>query len=81
MKTWQIYFLLCMSAVCAALMSGCEQRSNGEVASYFSHRGQAFMDQAGEVCKNGVVYYFSAYDRSAIVVPAYNPDSTVKTCK
>jgi len=63
------------------MLGGCEGKSNAEIAIHYSEHGQKIMDRAGEVCKNWVVYYFVAYDRGGMLAPAFNQDSTVKTCK
>jgi outer membrane lipoprotein-sorting protein len=72
------YFILVMAA--AMLLSGCEQASEKQIAARFSDIGQYRVDVAGETCKKGVVYYVTFYDRSIAMAPAFNPDSTVRTC-
>lgn len=62
------------------MLSGCEQESKQETSARYSDKGQARMDRAGETCKNGVVYYVTYYDRSVSFAPAFNKDSTVRTC-
>ena len=63
------------------LMSGCEQEGPKQVQARLDDRGNNQMDFAGEACKNGVVYYVTYYDRGVGVAPAFNPDSTVRTCQ
>lgn len=69
-------------ALALVMLSGCNDRETPkQTAARWSDNGQARLDRAGEACKNGVVYYVTYYDRSFSITPAYNPDSTVKTCK
>ena len=70
-------YLLIMALV---LLSGCERETDRQTSARFSDNGQYRMDIAGETCKKGVVYYVTFYDRSIAVAPAFNPDSTVRTC-
>jgi len=72
------YFILVMAA--AMLLSGCQQESEKQTAVRYGENGQERMDRAGEICKNGVMYYVTYYDRSMTISPAFNPDSTVRTC-
>lgn len=62
------------------LLSGCERESKQEASARYSDKGQYRMDIAGEACKNGVVYYVTFFDRSIAIAPAFNKDSTVRTC-
>lgn len=80
MNIYKILFLLVMSAICAVMLSGCEGESTGQTKARWTDKGQNMMDRAGEACKKGVVYYVAYYDRSVGIAPAFNPDSTVRTC-
>ena len=62
------------------MLTGCERETDRQTSAWFTDYGQRNMDVAGEVCKNGVVYYVTYYDRSVSFAPAFNKDSTVKTC-
>jgi len=72
-------YMLIVAAI--LLLAGCERTTDAEQAVYYSEHGKYLVDRMGELCKNGVVYYFSTYDRGPIFTAAFNPDSTVKTCK
>lgn len=62
------------------MLSGCEGESTGETKARWTDKGQYRLDRAGGTCKNGVVYYVTYYDRSVSFAPAFNKDSTVRTC-
>lgn len=62
------------------MLTGCELETDRQASARYSDKGQYRMDIAGETCKNGVVYYVTFFDRSISIAPAFNKDSTVKTC-
>lgn len=66
--------------VAALLMSGCWRESKQETSARYSDIGQSHIDRAGEACKNGVVYYILPVGNSFVITPAFNKDSTVRTC-
>ena len=62
------------------MLTGCERESTGQTKSRWTDKGQEMMNRAGETCKKGVVYYVAYYDRGVGISPAFNQDSTVRTC-
>lgn len=76
MNKFKIFVLLAF----AIFLSGCEGESTGQTKARWSDHGQSMMDRAGETCKKGVVYYVVYRDRGVGIAPAFNTDSTVRTC-
>lgn len=73
--------IFCAVLVACLIMSGCSPEGPKQVQARLDDKGQKQMDWAGEACKNGVVYYVTYFDRGVGIAPAFNPDSTVRTCE